>query len=311
MTTTDITTQTLHLEFDDTTHTENFRRIHRWNQTSWLAWGGETGALVHIPADRTTTHTPIQYWGDEDDIRAWATGASLVAVGLEAGGVLLYERNDDWTDPTATPPTPMVGPVQEAPVRDLVVVNQDVVLIASEAGWYAWNRRKNTIPPPLRLEETQVHHRHSGIRSLAWNSASRRVASLDMAGYWCVWEQQSNEGWTLLYASYTKNDRCITKPDVGEALGADPWDRASRIVWRDEALFLPGERWVQVRDAAGKIYDDEAVTEGHTGVIVSGAVRGEGLVTIGRDARVVLWTVQRKVWWNLELVDSCVVCSSL
>ena len=329
--TTSTTTTTVDLQLnhsDDPSPEDNLRRILPYDDHTWIAWGGDTGALSLITKtddDDTmmTTVTPIhRHWDADDDVRAVAlhqhatdgpSSSCSLAMGFESGAVLVY-RNWSPTCTTMESTNIIHGPLQEASIRDLVWINNNnsdttttsttlLLLIASEAGACGWelHHGNTTRTTTVWRDAVAEHHNRNGIRSLTYNNNATNtvVVSLDFSGYACWWTLlPKNDGSSSSSSlSFVRKDThaCVTQPDRGELLGADPWDRACRVTLtdNDNSTVLPGEAWVQVRSQEGTAHDAVEQAGYHTQAIVASAVRGQGLVTIGRDKRVVLWRLEK------------------
>jgi WD40 repeat protein len=206
------------------------------------------------------------------------------------------------------------GPRFESPIRDLqfipVVQENDYLLaIASEGGLclvVATSLDEMTASPRLLEQEVRDHHDHGGIRSIAINDNADIMASLGMDGRLCLWDL--NE-----IALLVREDiLCIPKKDVGEILGADPYDRSCRpLIYNNNVIVTPGKltpyvRGLQKNTTTGvadtntannilHVVDDttfEGATEnGHMEPIVSMTYfsNNECLATSGRDAQIILW----------------------
>jgi WD40 repeat protein len=201
----------------------------------------------------------------------------------------------------------------DAPVRDLVFLEKYWLAVASEAGLCAVDVTSSaTVTSQRHWEDaTRQAHDSSGIRSLAvsrHSSAPLIVASLAMDGKLCLWELRDPNDpsqWTCIRREKTP---VITKPDLGEILGADAHDRSCRGAFLNaaSALLLPGATYLQmlhlpgghdkitvVNDIHSSLADDEV--KGHIETIVTvtpSPLTSEGyIVTTGRDGRVVVWQV--------------------
>jgi chromosome transmission fidelity protein 4 len=219
------------------------------------------------------------------------------------------------------------GPVFDAPVRQLLFLpDSHFLAIATEAGLAVvstdtdsgigggsldTNHNENVNHHNVKYlhREAQTAHDESGIRGLAlWQAKDCRIlSSLAMDGRLCHWDVSAPTPtlWKLLHRETVPT---VTKPDLGEMLGADAWDRSTIPVAHshESILFLPGETYVQARryrnhtwellqSPTGATNTTDKV-QGHIEAIVAMAPapnpRDPYLVTSGRDGRVVLWKLQ-------------------
>jgi WD40 repeat protein len=266
------TTMDLHLQGGDYP-----RRILQIDNDDWIAWGGDSGAVAW--QDKI-----IQHWDDDDDIRAVARRGRQVALGFESGDVLVYRYETSAKEfLTKKASDILVGPRLETMVRDLTFYDDTTLVIASEGGLTVWNMETNE---RYLEDETKKHHDGSGIRTLALRDSL--LVSLAMDGRWCLWDLKER---TLVH----RGDVCVTRRDGGELLGADAWDRSCKPLFMSKnSLLLPGAAWPQLRllSPTVKSYDDTDAI-GHTGSIVAAVSRNKFVITIGRDKRVVLWSINK------------------
>jgi hypothetical protein len=225
------------------------------------------------------------------------------------------------------------GPQFDVPIRDLQFhpsSNNDkspyYLAIATEASMCVVDASSSeTLTTRFLQTEVQEHHDHCGIRGIAFCPQSGDwLASLAMDGRLCVWSTpmvaDPKTAWKLLHRESTT---CVTRKDVGEIHGADPWDRSCRPVWvlapksgtEDTSgveiyLATPGKvnleirrmvltskqsDIVQVVSVPSSDGDDDEINVdgGHVEAIVAISQVGNSpsIVTSGRDGRVIRWTL--------------------
>jgi WD40 repeat protein len=267
-----VTTTDLHLQDGD-----HPRRILQIDNDEWIAWGGDSGVVAW--QDKI-----IRHWSDEDSIRAVAQRGRQVALGFESGDVLVYRYETSAKEfLTKTASNMLVGPRFETTVRDLTFYDDTTLVIASEDGLTVWNMETDE---RWLEDEAKKHHDGSGIRALALRDSL--LVSLAMDGRWCLWDLKER---TLVH----RGDVCFERRDVGEFLGADAWDRSCKPLFMSKnSLLLPGASWPQLRllSPSVKSFDDPDAV-GHIGSIVAAVSRNKFVITIGRDKRVVLWSISK------------------
>jgi WD40 repeat protein len=248
-----------------------------------------------------------------------------------------------------------------APIRDLQFLNFGPeslgsvywCMVVSEAGVCAVDLTSPetiAVVPRYWEEATKQAHEASGIRSICiWspfdqhnnNAANNRsdtrrsplATTLAMDGRLCLWDLCSATDpskWKLLRREVTP---IIPKPDIGELLGADVYDRSCRgaflsfphNTWSVVAV-LPGAPYLQMRSVAAtsneivastdanqtkRTPDDAVAWQGHLESIVTVASSpryDEGFVaTAGRDGRVVIWNLRpdkNKVRRAIRFIDA-------
>lgn len=167
----------------------------------------------------------------------------------------------------------------------------------------------------LQCETREVHNR-SGVRGVAVTSGNQTlVASLAMDGFLCVWNASPN-GLQELASDQEKvlvtreETPCVTKPDYGEAMEADSWDRSCLPWWvSPTVLALPGQTHLQLRKVTvnhGNVVPQQSkeaihsdTSNGHIETIVALTSLKDFIVSSGRDGRVILWQLQEDEVGNL------------
>lgn len=306
-----------------------------------LAYGGSNCSVNKIVIN-TTSSTPsairAQHWDDEFiNAVAISFDGKRVVIGNEVGEVGIY-LFDDYTANKGTTGNNdvhpfcridtklrdrMLGPMFDASIRDLQFYpsNSDWLAIATEGGMGMIDISDPTKMATRYLWDLAAVHHNSGIRSLSFHRSSNSqvvLASLSMDGRLCLWDVSDLENpqdWKLLVRESSK---CIPKNDVGDILGADPWDQSCRPVFltapsnskdshRISLLALPGMPYLQLRrldshDTQIKMesFDQpnthEAVIQGHIEPIATLATcpNSSYLISGGRDNRVVLWSIHQR-----------------
>jgi hypothetical protein len=177
----------------------------------------------------------------------------------------------------------------------------------------------------LQCETREVHNR-SGVRGVAVTSGDQTlIASLAMDGFLCVWNV-SPRGLKELASdeekvSVTKEETpCVTKPDYGEAMGADSWDRSCLPWWVSQnVLALPGQTHLQLRKVTvsnGNVVlqqSKEAIhsdtSNGHIQTIVALTSLKEWIVSSGRDGRVIMWRLRDDEVGSLAMNSLCLLAT--
>lgn len=254
------------------------RRILKLDD-EWIAWGGETGAI-------SWNGKEIRHWDEdgEDFLCAVAVHGRQVALGLASGEVSVHRYEHSAKEfLTRKAPDMLEGPLQAASVRDMKFFDENTLVIASEDGLVVWNIQSNE---QWLVNEVKKQHDGSGIRSLAIRDSL--MVSVAMDGRWCLWDLNKR---SLVH----RGDVCITRKDAGEVLGADAWDRSCRPLFMSKtSLLLPGAAWPQFRLLSPNVTNfDSTEVQGHIEAIVAAASRKNFVITIGRDKRVVLWSVNK------------------
>lgn len=218
-----------------------------------------------------------------------------------------------------------LGPTFDAPIRDMQFYpnNSDWLAIATEGGMGIVCLKQTSKYHSIKYlwDEVEEQHDGSGIRSMAFHQLKDNVvvlASLAMDGRLCLWDVSDinqPDNWKILVREANK---CITKNDTGEMLGADAWDQSCRPLFltvpskmntseRVSVLALPGMPYLQLRRLDydnGKVkmemFDqpniENTVIEGHIEPIVALATckNSSYLISTGRDKRVVVWSIQQR-----------------
>ena len=287
-----------------------------------LVYGGEDGVL-----QRADNQKMVRKW-DDDAIRALATSPHerTVAVGFDTGEVQIYDFEDynktlqDTEHPFCAAPTdhpdaddafmsqsdtlssPRAndkmrrGPTQESAVRDLLFLNDDLLAIASESGLTVVNLAETDMPEYLN-KEVKKEHGGSGVRGLAWNASLEMLTTLGMDGSVCFWKcsLSETESWKLWRKEANIK---VLKKDIGEILGADPWDRSTRPCQQGSYLAIPGGRaWQLVHWTATPEVDYRELFQNDTvhqaSSMVVHCARGSQWISTDRAGVIALWQLVR------------------
>jgi WD40 repeat protein len=238
---------------------------------------------------------------DDGAVRAIAVSSDekRIAIGFDDGSLNIY------TDGALK--SCFAAPYREGLLRDLkfhprypywlaVASEQETELINIET--------EETVKSESVLkDEVMTAHNGSGTRSIEFHLHSDSkviMTTLSLDGRLCYWDVSGKPtDWCLLHC---EKSRCITKEDMSEVLGADPWDRACRVshtsLSNNIVSVLPGETFVQLRRVDGTSVEDCSGSDvEHTESIVIALVRRQQVVTSGRDGTLILW--------NLKLDEVC------
>lgn len=339
-----------------------FRRLLQIPTTDEiLAYGGSDYSINKIVIDDSTSDNKassitVRRWDDEF-IKAVAisSDSKQVVIGNDVCDVYVYRFDEDSFNKDSTSITNDVHPfcridsklgnrtlaaTFDAPIRDLHFHpnNNDWLAVATEGGMGLICINDLTKNNTRYLWDLAAEHHNSGIRSLSFHRHSNDqffLASLSMDGRLCLWDVsdlKNPQDWKLLVRESSK---CIPKNDVGDILGADPWDQSCRPMFltvpsssknsnRIPVLALPGMPYLQLRRLDindGKIsmesFDqpsiNETVIQGHIEPIATLATcpNSSYLISGGRDNRVVLWSIQQRQVRILTLDNFFNKCTSI
>jgi WD40 repeat protein len=305
-----------------------------------LAYGGSDCSINKIVADNTSakpTTATVRRWDDEF-VKAVAISfdGKRIVVGNDVCEVHVFHFNDDSNTSSinANDVHPfcrsdsklgdlVLGATFDAPIRDLQFYpnSSDWIAVATEGGMGLICITDLSNTATRYLWDLAAEHHNSGIRSLSFHHLSNAqvcLASLSMDGRLCLWDVsdlKNPQDWKLLVRESTK---CIPKNDVGDILGADPWDQSCRPMFltvpsntkksnRISVLALPGMPYLQLRrldinDAQIKLEScdqpnmNDTAIQGHIEPIATLATcpNSSYLISGGRDNRVVLWSIQQR-----------------
>ena len=199
------------------------------------------------------------------------------------------------------------GPRAESSIRQCLFLNDKYLAIASESGLCIANvslhdddddkntRDDDAVMPTFLTEQAKAAHQGGGVRGLAWNAAHEILTSLAMDGKICYWHcplQEAAATWKLWRR---EPHLSVTKPDVGEILGADAWDRSTRPFQHGPYLAIPGSnywqllQWSGSRDTAVDYEQLFQTDVSHSKPMVAVAARGTHWVTTDRNGEIILW----------------------
>eukprot|EP00977_Amphora_coffeiformis_P004373 scaffold935_cov155-Amphora_coffeaeformis.AAC.1 len=286
-----------------------------------LVYGGEDGIL-----QRADNQKMVRKW-DDDAIRALAVSPNerTVAVGFDTGEVQIYDFDDhnnaseDTEHPFCAAPTNHPdaddaflsqsdtfssprsndtmrrGPTQESGIRDLLFLNDKFLAVASESGLTIVDLAEADMPEYLN-KEVKKEHGGSGVRGLAWNTSVEILTTLGMdgsVGFWAC-PLADTDSWKL----WRKEPNIkVLKKDIGEILGADPWDRSTRPCQHGSHLAIPGVRawqlvrWTSTPDVDYReLFQDDTVH--HASSMVVHCARGSQWISTDRAGVIALWELK-------------------
>lgn len=287
-----------------------------------LVYGGDDGVL-----QRAADQTMVRKW-DEDAIRAMAISPHerTVAVGFDTGELQIYDFEDyakssdesehpfcaapaDHPDAddafmsqsdTLSSPRPndkwRQGPSDSTPVRDVLFLNDAFLVIATEAGLTIVNLKDADMPEYLR-DEVKKEHDGAGVRGLSWNASIEMLTTVGLDGSVCFWKCPLSDPNSWKVWKKEANIK-VLKKDVGEFLGADPWDRSTRPCQQDAHLAIPGARaWQLLEWSSGseveyrELFQNDTVHQSSSTVLH--CARGSQWISTDRAGVIALWRLVR------------------
>jgi WD40 repeat protein len=316
-----------------------------------LAYGGSACTIRKLTTDSEGDSTPstitVRQWDDEfTKAMAFSFDGKLVLLGNDVGEVNAYRFDEGNLTKTTKADTNDVHPFCridsklgdrflcasfDSPIRDLQFYpnNKDWIAVATEGGMglICIKDLSNTASTRYLWDLAAQHH-NSGIRSLTFHRHLNDqvfLASLSMDGRLCLWDVSDLDNPQDWKALVRESNKCIPKNDVGDILGADPWDQSCRPIFltvpsrgtsptsRVSVLALPGMPYLQLRrldiqdaklglESFDQPNINETEVQGHIEPIVTFAScpNSSYLITGGRDNRVVLWSIQQRADSSLK-----------
>jgi WD40 repeat protein len=286
-----------------------------------LAFGGNDGTISLVELESSKVRTARQF---DDAVRdvAFSHDGKRVAVGLDDGSTqiflfadidaedslhpfVIHKADDEFLSQNESE-TSFQGPRFDAPVRALQWdPRSNMLAIASEAGMCVVDATsKNSISTKDRFlqESADKEHSNAGVRGLSYHSEASQtlLASLGLDGRLCVWDVTGDDPALDYELLHRDNLKCIPKADVGELNGSDALDRSCLPVFGKTILSLPGKTDVQLRSVSKleqQAFLPSVDAKGHIEPIVAIALSDDdkNIVTSGRDGRVNLWNIEKKV----------------
>jgi WD40 repeat protein len=280
----------------------------------------------------TSTTTVVRRWED-DTLRAIAVSPNqrTVMVGVDSGEVEIYSFDDYQVAPEGTgqthpfcatdnaededdndmflsqsdkitSPRPSdtmkPGPRGEAPVRDIVFLNDNVVAIAYESDLKLVNLNDENMATTYYLsKESKSQHGGAGVRGMSWNPKYEILTTLGLDGSVCFWNCPLSDPASAKLWKKESNLK-VSKKDVGEVLGADSWDRSSRPWDHGDYLAIPGSTlWQLIQWTCSDLPEKDKLNYTqlfqtdtvHSKTMVLIRSRGMQWISTDRAGEVVVW----------------------